>query len=235
MTQRPFDYDEEQMTEALTGELLLFGLLGKLLYENPEQSMLQQLVDDEVFSGVPFAASQQQVQKGLSLLQQWASTFNSDATGATLDLKADYTRLLVGTVQLPVSPWESVYYSDERLLFQESTMDVRRWYRRFGLEAVNLKKEPDDHIGLELAFMAHLAGRAVQALEVGNREAFQEVFQAQRDFARRHLLVWAPLWCAQMVEYANTPFYRGLALMLRGALDELAQFLDIPMPEVRAV
>jgi TorA maturation chaperone TorD len=114
-------------------------------------------------------------------------------------------------------------------------MDVRRWYRRFGLEAVNLKKEPDDHIGLELAFVAHLAGRALQTLEAGDREAFQEAIQAQRDFARRHLLVWTPLWCAQMVEYAKTPFYRGLALMLRGALDELAQFLDIPMPEVRAV
>lgn len=237
MSQTPisYDYEKEEFSERLTGQLLLFGLLGKLLYENPEQSLLQQLADEDVFSDVPFAASQEAVQEGLSLLQDWAETFRKDAGGTTLDVKADYTRLFVGTVKIPLSPWESVYYSEERLLFQESTMDVRRWYRRFGLEPINLRKEPDDHIGLELAFIAHLAQHALAALENEDEIALNEALDAQRQFSSKHLLVWTPLWCEQMIEYARTPYYKGLALILRGALDELAAFLDIPKPEVLAV
>ena len=235
MTQIQLSDDKEQWIEELTGEFLLFGLLGKLLYENPEQSLLTQLVDDDVFADAPFAASQDSVQEGLVLLQQWAQAFRADAAGTTLDLKADYTRLFVGTIQLPLSPWESVYYNEERLLFQESTTDVRRWYRRFGLQAINLRKEPDDHIGLELAFMAHLAQHALVELSFDDQSAFHEVLERQREFSQRHLLLWTPLWCTQMVEYAQTPFYRGLALLLRGALDELAQLLGIPLPEVPVV
>lgn len=228
------NYDREELSNGLTGELLLFGLLGKLFYENPEQSMLQQLVDEEIFSDVPFAGTQEEVVQGLALLQTWAQEFSEAPEARTLDVKADYTRLFVGTSTLPLSPWESVYYSEERLLFQESTMDVRRWYQRFGLEPINLRKEPDDHIGLELAFMAHLAQRGLMALENGDELALNDALDAQRGFARRHLLVWVPLWCAQMIEYARTPYYKGLAQVLRGALDELALFLDVPMPEVLA-
>ncbi len=216
------------------GQYLLFGLLGKLLYENPEQSLLQPLVDEDVFGDVPFGAEQPAVKEGLSQLQQWAREFAADAPASTLDVRADYTRLFVGSMKLPLSPWESVYYSEERLLFQESTMDVRRWYRRFGLEPVNLRREPDDHIGLELAFVAHLAQRALEALAAGDELVLNDALDAQRNFCQRHLLRWAPLWCAQMVEYARTPYYRGLAQVLRGALEAQAQFLNVQVPEVTA-
>lgn len=230
------EYETHQMNfpELLTGQWLLFGLLGKLLYEYPEQSLLQQLVDEDVFSDVPFAAVQEETQEGLELLQQWALNFAADPQEATLDVKADYTRLFASAARLPVSPWESVYYSEERQLFQESTLDVRAWYHRFGLEIINLRNEPDDHIGLELAFLAHLARSALQALEQEDRREMQNLLEAQRQFSRKHLLGWAPMWCDQMVEYARTSYYRGMALILRGALHQLVQFLDISMAEAVA-
>ena len=50
------------------------------------------------------------------------------------------------------------------MIFQEQTLHVRQWYSRFGLQVVKLHKEPDDHIGLELEFVAHLANLALQAI-----------------------------------------------------------------------
>ncbi len=234
-TKLSLHHDQEELCAGLTGELLLFGLLGKLFYEYPEHGNLQRLVDENVFSEAPFAAGREVVQEGLALLQEWGRAFAADAQQATLDVKTDYTYLFVGAAKIPLSPWESVYYSEERLLFQESTLDVRRWYQRFGLEPVNLRKEPDDHIGLELIFIAHLAQRALLALENEDELALNDALDAQRAFCRRHLFAWAPLWCDQMVEYARTPYYRGLALILRGALDELAGLLGMPMPRVVAV
>lgn len=234
MTQRNLERSKEQWAELLAGEYLLFGLLGKLFYSTPDAELLEALVEDDVFDEAPFAAEQPSVVEGLALLREWSEAYaQSDAQERKLaDVQADHTRLFVVTEQLPLTPWESVYYSEERLLFQESTVDVRNWYAQFGLETVTGRSEPEDHIGLELAFVAHLAHRALMALDAGNEQAFNELVAAQKGFCQKHLMVWAPLWCSQMVEYARTDFYRGLALLLRGALEELSDILDVPLREV---
>ena len=62
-----------------------------------------------------------------------------------------------------LTPPESVYFSEERLVFQEETLQVREWYRRFDLQSVKLH-EPDDHVGLELTFWLILPNVAWQHL-----------------------------------------------------------------------
>lgn len=217
----------ENRDEMLAGEFLLFGLLGKLLYNQPAQEEIQALVEDELFSDAPFASDHPDVLDGLALLQKWAAAYGEDGSAGLSDLQTDWTRLFAGGGLAPIAPWESVYYSEERLLFGESTLDVRAWYRRFGLELANLHHEPDDHIGLELLFIAHLAHLGLAALEEGDEAALARAIGAQRDFCRQHLLVWAPTWSEQMVTLAHTDFYRGLALVVRGALAELAGRLDV--------
>jgi TorA maturation chaperone TorD len=69
-------------------------------------------------------------------------------------------------------PWASVYLSKERLIFDENTLAVRRFYRDWKLETVHYKKEPDDHIGLELEFMAILSERTLAAYEKGDWELY---------------------------------------------------------------
>lgn len=218
----------------LTGEVLLFNLLGKILYEIPARQGIQALVDNEVFTEAPFAEAHPDVLKGLALLEKWSGVFRQNGRSDDLfkELQVDYTNLFTGMRKLPVAPWESVYFSDERLVFQAQTMDVRAWYGRYGLEVEKLHQEPDDHIGLELMFVAHLAQLALAALEAGNDSEFEQAVAAQRDFLSKHLLLWVPLWCEQMLEYARTDFYRGLALVVRGALLELSRILEIPLPEV---
>ena len=217
----------------LTGETLLFSLLGKILYQIPAQEWLQPLVDNEVFTEAPFAETQPDVLKGLALLEKWSHAYQQDSQSNDLfkELQVDYTNLFTGMRKFPVAPWESVYFSDERLVFQTQTMDVRAWYRRYGLEVQKLHQEPDDHIGLELMFIAHLAQLALAALEAGKELEFEQALDAQRGFLSKHISQWVPLWCEQMLEYARTDFYRGLTLVIRGALLELGRILETPLPE----
>ena len=228
----------EKQTNALwqtqlTGEILLFSLLGKILYQIPDKEWLQPLLDNEVFTEAPFAETHPDVLKGLALLQQWGRAYQQNGRSHDLfkDLQVDYTNLFTGMRKLPVSPWESVYFNDERLVFQAQTMDVRAWYRRYGLEVRQLHQEPDDHIGLELMFVAHLAQLALAALEANNEPEFEQALTAQRGFLSKHLLLWSLLWCEQMLEYAQTDFYRGLTLIIRGALAELSRILELSLPE----
>ena len=213
---------------ALMGETLMCGLLNKALYEYPDRAWLQALIDEEVFAQAPFAEQQPDVIAGLAALQTWTAAHRAGLSVAAFDdLRADYTRLFVGIDRVLAAPWESVHFSEERLVFQEKTLQVRNWYLRYGLEPENLHKEPDDHIGLELAFLAHLAQRGLQAIEQNDPAVFEDAIAAQRGFLTEHLLKWTPIWCSLVLEHAQTEFYRGVALLVRGVLTELADMFDL--------
>ncbi len=214
--------------EMLTGEMLLFNMLGRIFYTYPtndERIWLQSLSDQEIFSEAPFASEKEETNAGLKLLQNWAKQGLSNEIFE--GLQADYTRLFIGPGKVVAAPWESVYFNEERLTFQEQTLDVRNWYRRFGLEAEKIYHEPDDHIGLELLFLSHLADLGIQALNEKDDVRFDELMDAQCKFHKQHVGAWAMTWCGLVEGNARTEFYKGLATLTRGALSELSELLDV--------
>ena len=215
---------------TLMGEILVANLLGKVLYNYPDRHWLQTLADEDIFAELPLGNTQPDCQAGLVLLQRWTSAAAQGGVTAEVydSLCADYTRLMIGPGKVVAPPWESVYVGEERLLFQERTLQVRSWYLRFGFKIPNLYKEPDDHIGLELSFVGHLAGQALAALEQQNQSAFDELLASQRQFLSSHLRQFAPRWCKLVLEHANTEFFRGISLLTSGALAEFGEIMQIP-------
>jgi TorA maturation chaperone TorD len=220
--------EAKDQSSLLLGQSLVLGLLGKLLYTYPEPSMLGTVLDDELYAEIPFGDAQADVISGLSSVRAWFQENMQSGEDELLEgLRADYTRLFVGPGRVLAPPWESVYFSKERLTFQEQTLQVRQCYARFGLQCEKLYNEPDDHIGLELAFTAHLSSLAAQAIERVDQKALADIFDAQRSFLSEHLLTWAAGWCAHVLQESRTGFYPGIALMVRGVLAELADNLGI--------
>lgn len=221
----------EALKTELMGEVLLFGLLGKILYGELDKAWLDSLIAEDVFGETPFGVEQAEIQHGLELLGRWSSE-NRD--GITEDefknLKADQMRLLIGIDRVLAPVWESVYFNESRLVFQKQTLEVREWYASFGLQTEHLNKEPDDHIGLELSFIAHLASRAMQLAD-GDIKTFNELLQAQRDFLFEHLLRWGPAWAKLVKKHAETDFYRGIAHLSQGAMLAATEMLQIQMPK----
>jgi TorA maturation chaperone TorD len=216
---------------TLTAEALVFGLLGKALYAYPDRVWIQSLADEGVFEEAPLGSEQPDVLAGLALLQAWMEESHGGMPDDAFDaLRSDYTSLFIGPGKVLAPPWESVYFNDARMVFQEQTLEVRTWYRRFGLEAEKLYQEPDDHIGLELAFLAHLARLGVQALERHDQAAFDDLLSSQRAFLSQHPLKWGPPWCSQVAQQARTAFYRGIALLTRGMLLAVASVLQDGVP-----
>jgi TorA maturation chaperone TorD len=216
---------------VLLGEKLVFDLCGRILYDTLDRVWLQSLIDEDIFAEAPFAGSREKVQAGLKYLQAWASENKSGISDqAFLNLQTDYTRLFVGIVKVLVPVWESVYFNQDRMVFQEETLNVRKWYRRFGLEPEKLHQEPDDHIGLELQFMAHLAGLGLNALEQKDEVSLQKIIEAQRGFLSEHLLRFVFKWQELLEENARTDFYRGVGLLVVGSLLETAQLVGAKYP-----
>ena len=115
------------------------------------------------------------------------------------------------------------------LVFERETMLVRAAYAEFGLAAPRLNREPDDHIGLELGFVATLCVRGMDALDDGDDAELTRLVRGIRSFLADHLLVWAPACLTQAAEGATTHFYQGVAALGLGALAAAEDaFLRVP-------
>ena len=222
----------EMWKTVLMGETLLFGLLGKAMYEELDKTWLETLINEDIFTEAPLGAEQAEIQRGLELMQCWARENRIGISEEEFKaLKHDQLYLFIGTDHVLAPVWESVYFTERHLVFQEQTLQVREWFSRFGLQAERINREPDDHIGLEMIFVAHLASLAIQAIDQNDQKYFNEILQAQRDFLFEHLLRWGPAWARLVKQHAETDFYRGLAHLTHGALLTAAETLEITMPK----
>jgi len=222
---------QEEMDDLkmeLTGEALLFGLLGKILYEELDQAWLESMISDDIFADAPFGCDHPDIIAGLHLLETWAKN-NVEGIPADYFAELKYERLkqFIGLGKLNAPPWESAHLSKKGLLFQNQTIEVREWYARFGLQLTRIHKEPEDQIGLEMSFAAHLAQLAVAAIDKGDQNELEKLVQAQREFLSDHLLKWGITWADQLYEHAVSDFYRGLAKLSKGAMLSAASFLKI--------
>jgi TorA maturation chaperone TorD len=152
------------------------------------------------------------------------------------ELAADHSSLLLGMSANPVSPFESVYTSENHLMMQEARDKAVAAYRAAGFEKSDDYHMPEDHISLELDFVAGLGNRAADAIQgaqagliADTDAAFAEAELAmnqQIDFLKKHLLVWAPRFGELLESRATTAFYRGVAQMLLTYLESEAAYID---------
>ncbi|MEC4294174.1 TorD/DmsD family molecular chaperone [Adlercreutzia shanghongiae] len=149
-----------------------------------------------------------------------ASLAGIDESGLEM-LAVTFDRVFFGMGPLTARhafPYESVYTSDRGIMMQEAYTQVARTYREQALAKDASFTEPEDHLAVELAFMATLADRAVAFLGTGDGaadKAAEETVRQSLAFARAHLLNWIDCFCAEL-ETAAAPdgeegFYAALA------------------------
>lgn len=127
------------------------------------------------------------------------------------ELQIDYAALFLSMGEKHVPPYESVYTSKERLVMQEARDQVLAEYREEGLERNQCFREPEDHIAIELEFMARLCRKTAACLRAGDTATARRYLEKQRGFLKQHLLVWAPDFCKDVQQTAKTDFYKGIA------------------------
>ena len=181
-------------------------VLSRVLLAPPTEVTLGTLRDPEMLADWPLSGDAH-TERGLALLR--GSTEDEGA------VKDDHRQLFVGPDKLPAAPWESVHRSPEGLTFEEETIAVREAYAEFGLAAPQLNREPDDHVGLELEFLATLAVRAMDDPEQAGRYV-----TAISEFHRDHIDQWVPKLAGLIEASAETDLYRGIGALLAGAAEQ---------------
>ena len=149
-------------------------------------------------------------------------------------LARDYARIFVGPSALPAPPWESVYRDRKRVVMTATTLAVRDAYRAQGFIPARYPHVPDDHLALELDFMAALAGEALQAAQAedmpvendasgvvgsdaqgdvdGSR--CRELVSVANRFCADHLGVWVADFARDVSERDGSAFYSAAAWAL---------------------
>ena len=208
--------------EELHGQSVVCALLARALLREADKAWLDTLVRERVFEELPFAAGQPDARAGIALLADWSAIHaGGTADDVVSTLRNDYNRLFVGPAKLLAAPWESVYMDRERVLFQPVTLAVRNSYERFGVARAGEFNEPEDHVGLELSFIAHLASLALAAHRRGDAETFETLVKARDEFVHNHPRRWVPNWQRDVEKHADTDFYRGVARLARGVVKAL--------------
>ena len=213
---------EIPMSEILHLRQWVYQFLGRSYYAGPILEEFQELGRSNPFQSL--AVEAEGSQEGIQLLINFFEKVPSVNTVEWKNLLEEYQRLFIGPLELPAHPWESVYLSREHIILDEHTLAVRKFYKQWGVEVV--RNDPDDHVGLELEFMAHLISKGLEDLKQGDLESLKNGLLAQKTFLNDHLLRWVRTYCIQLTTSTKHPFYRGIALFTPDYLEADLDFID---------
>ena len=197
-------------------------LLARLHDAEPELAVLELLRQRPIAECLALLLSSPAAVTGLQMIDAFLAAMPEPVDTRMRDeLAADFAALYL-TCSKRVSPTESFWLTEDHLERQEPMFEVRRWYAHHGLMAGDWRKRADDHLVLELEFVAAL-------LRDGGAVALRDAAR----FMDQHLLAWAPEFFAAVAARADTGFYAGLAHLTGAHLEAARNLLQAVTGEAR--
>ena len=206
------DFDKETLQAAQVA----FGFAAGLISQEPTEGWVRSCIGDDMFVAAPFGEEDPAVKDGLTLLQAWCNAACDNVTEATADIQREWLRLFVGLGSPEAPVWESYYTEPNSTMFGRSTLEVRAAYKAWGLEFERKAHEPDDALGVMLAFCSYLMGRELEAMDAFDPVATEKAAKALEEFMVAHMLPWASAWRFLVKNHAKTDYYRGVGELVFG-------------------
>ncbi len=147
------------------------------------------------------------------------------------DAFAEHYRVLVQEVP----PFESVFLEPLALLGGVCSSEVRTHMARGGFTPDDSDAEPD-HIGTELAYLAHLCGAEADAWHDGLEGVARRLQALQREFLALHLMRWLPALVVALGQVDTGLYVHAGRLVLTMAADHLGEGLpEDDLPELEDI
>lgn len=179
---------DDAVASLLALRQTLYALTARAFAAEPDDAFAAWCATEGVREAVDFLA--QNCEGAIAAIDGEALAVSVARSAGDRTIGTEYTKLFVGPGAPLAPPWESVYRNADGLLFQASTLAVRRAYRAAGFAAAGYPHEPDDHLGTELGFMEALAASTLRAWEAGDLARVRCNLQHQATFLEEHLAVW---------------------------------------------
>lgn len=204
--------DSLTIETVLVARTYLYRLFQALFGADPTREVLDLFFSDtteqalDCFGG----ADAEEYDEAVSGLREHAAAYGADPEGFLAAAERDYMHQFVGPHDLKAPPWGCVYLTNERILFQESTLKVREAYRSENMLPTQYPHVSDDHIAIELDFMAKLSVKCHGAFTAQDEDGYRRLIETQRSFLQEHMVTWTAKYAAKLTEAAPDSLYARL-------------------------
>ena len=195
----------EVLVTFLQGREYLFSLLHRLLGAEPEKELLDAVSSENSLQTVLLFDSEDS--KAARQLYEILQSCSFTEPEHIQQMKDEYTRLFIGPDRLFAAPWESVYTTKERALFQQSTLGARSWYKKYHYLPEKYPRVADDHISLMMHFLSLTCIKASACLNDDNLNECWNILADQKAFETEHLLNWIFLYAEDIQASKSRKFY----------------------------
>jgi len=179
--------DQKDISAVLANRQFLYALFGRILGEEPTAELVDLLGSGQTALEFSlFGPAEGDYARFLAAIDGLVA----EGEEGLSRLSGEYTYLFIGPHVLPSPPWESVHVSGVRQIFQERTLEVRNFYRSMGFLPASYPSVADDHIAIEMNFMAELAGQSLEAYQAGAEGRLGYLLERQQAFLKEHVLDW---------------------------------------------
>lgn len=194
-------------TEAERGRIAAaFRLLGALFYSAPDDANLAPFLniirEGKLTGEWPFGSRENLV----GIQEQMAGSLDDGLLEAR-------QRLFIGPDDFQAPAWGSVYLDREKVIFGDSTLELRWFLAQHDITMDTGLNEPEDHIGLLFWLVSDFIANAKD--------------DAMKELLRDHILPWSGRYLELLLAHAGHPFYTGLAQLAALTLDGLANRIAV--------
>jgi len=159
----------------------------------------------------------------------------SSIPSAAAELNSEYERVFGLLVSGSAPPYETEYV-DGKFTFQRSQQlaEIAGFYRAFGLEVSDESPDRQDHVALELEFMAVLIGLESRAARHGGTDCARANIcrDGQQRFLENHLIWWVPAFARLLERELPNGFYTAAGDFLTAFLPAERVLVDVTIPNV---
>ncbi len=212
-----------ELSALATARSRVYGFLGAVYNRMPDEKFAASLSSPELAAFLSSLGEEEDVpedmREGLRLIQAFISASgNQPVEELKTSLAVDRTKLLRGIKPGygPPPPYEGVYASTAQDVIGEAMLSIRNIYAESGVVLPEGVHDQPDFIGFELDFMRHLSEKEARAWADENVEEVIKVTGKEQAFLKEHILKWIPRFCDLMLEQAQLDFYRGIARLTKG-------------------
>ncbi|TFH36931.1 MAG: hypothetical protein E4G95_05245 [Bacteroidia bacterium] len=204
--------------DILKGYCMLLYFSGSFVLNQPQESCIHDLASSNIFKKMPLASSNH----NFIMASAYLNKIDDRALIDYEEILNDHLRLFGGLGTPKAPPYESVYLSEEHLMFQKPMLEVKRTYETYGWRSSLNGKVPEDHLGIELQFLNLLLEKYH---EIEDGICHNELATDIKKFIDQHLSKWVHLWNRDLQENAASDFYKGIGYLIVASVEDIKSII----------
>lgn len=212
----------------------LYSFLGNSLLKPLSDDVSSEVLNPRFWRNFPLFPANRQMDEALgTLIVCTEKLMQLNRAEAQTAVNVEFTRLFIGPGKPSAPPWESLYCEGAVTLFGRPTEEMRELYRKRDLRLERPGKQFEDHLGLELLFLARCSEDSLTGTtDVTHIDLLREEAIEQLAFIRDHPLWWIERLLDNATAAMSVGYYPALIKLTWGILlwDEtlLVEYLQRP-------